>query len=228
MYKRLLEEGKQAVANKLLTVIGEFVVKNFPSYPNVFIYFLISLEACALFAVLTILMYIAIRLSKRLEGIFKRSYYERWAEWLCALLFSYGIIYTVVIPTVMKAPRWADFAIMLINAFLVAVNCIINAFMSDVRERVLLNIRRIDPLQQLIGRVANFLFQGFITLFAAIFVYMFFLGYSSYPAEVKKYEEYAICLIADTFISSVYLYVIAREIYKLTKLEYEMVSRRAW
>lgn len=121
--------------------------------------------------------------------------------------------------------HWADYGLLLVNILLITVNHATKSFVSHVHANFSSNLHEVKCFHKFIDRVLNFYIQGFFTFFIAALVYILFFGYSSYPAEVKEYSEYFQCIAVGIVSGGVYAAIAFRNIYRLLKLEHDIISQ---
>jgi len=225
--QRLQESGHLDVLNRFISAAGaEPVLRLLPHYPEFRAYLIIVLIASGSLTGLTLLMY------KLIMFIVSRKNREKTLNdvaWFLTLVSSYLLIYFITVYIVAKIMlyHWADYGTLLVSILLVSINQVTGSFISSIRNKLSQDPQRTERFQQFVGRVVNFFFQGFTTLFIAIFVYILFLGYSSFPEEAKEYTEYLWCITMGVLSGGIYVAIVLINIYRLLKLEYNIILHKA-
>jgi len=225
--QRLQESGHPEILGRFISAAGaEPVLRLFPHYPEFPVYVIIVLIASGCLTGLALLMYkpimfIASRISRgKTPGDVVR---------LLALVSSYLLVYFITVHVVAEAMlyHWANYGTLLVCIFLVSINQATRSFVSRMYNELSQGLRQTDGLHEFVGRVTNFFFQGSTTLFVATFVYILFLGYSSFPEEVKEYTEYLWCISISILGGGIYAAVVLINIYRLLKLEHDIILHKA-
>ncbi|BDC17423.1 hypothetical protein [Acidianus sp. HS-5] len=231
IYQHLQELGNKALLESYIQAVNEVPLNTFPSYPSMPIYFIIVLIAgislVGLFLVINKILNLLI--FKVISKIFKkinRIKFENNVIDLVSIIFFYLLVYFIFAFEITKdmLVYWPDYILLFTELILISINFFMKRLEIDVNN-CSLNSQQIEYFQQFIGRLLSLFTQGIFTVSIAALVYIVLYYFYSFPTEVRKYPEFFESIDVAIILGGVYIAVLIRNLYRLARLEYNIISR---